>query len=294
MVLNGIMGNRPAVERGGRRIRGRRGGRGGGAGPWAPSSSWSSMSPVRDGPVRKLTVRGSRCARPEAWPHVLEMGDEAVAGEHRDVGLRQEVEGRRGRAVRDEDEGPVSAIPAWAPVTLTRCGVGRAARHRELVRPANALQERVRGDHDVLVEPLLLQVVGDGPGHALDPLHRRERRSDQRHLLREPGLEVAFDPRANVHLVGGEARLDRPPPGLGLGRIDPEAGTDRAEDSRPRGCRHDPVSLRRRHARWKVSPSGAGRSRTDVQPPARGSRRNAPRRRPSQPMTPIAAPVRGR
>ena len=222
------------------------------------------------------------------------MGDEPVPGEYRDMGLRHEVEGRRGRAVRDEDEGPRLRDPGMgAGHAHPVAGVGRAARDRELVRPADPFQERIRGDHDVLLEPLLLQVVGDGPGHAFDPLHRRERRSDQHHLLREPGFEVALDGRTNVHLVGRETRLDRLPPGLGLGRIDPEAGTDRAEDPRPRVLRHRPA-LRRRHARWKVSPSGAGRSRADVQPPASGSRRNAPRRRPNHPMTPIAAPVRGR
>ena len=239
-------------------------------------------------------ARRSGAFRPESRPDILEVGDEAVTGEHRDVGLRQEVEGGRSRPVRHEDDGARlgdSGVGAGHAHPVLR--LRRAPRDRELVRPAYALHQRVRGDHDLLVEPVLLEIVGDRPRHAVDSRHRRKGRGHQRHLLREARREIALHGRADVHLVGGDARLDLLPPGRGLGRVATHCGADRIQDPRPRIPGHRPEP-RRRQACWNVSPSGAGRSRAAVQPPASGSRRKAPRRRPSHPITPIAAPVRSR
>ena len=129
---------------------------------------------------------------------------------------------------------PVSAIArVGARHADSIIGFRCPPRDRELVRPADPLQERVGGRHDFLVQSEPLQVIGNRPRYPVDPPDRCERSGYQLDLFREPGREVAFHRRAGVHFVGSDTCLDIPSSGRGLGRVAIESGPDRTHDPRP-------------------------------------------------------------
>ena len=97
----------------------------------------------------------------------------------------------------------------------------------------------------------------------------------------------------------GRAMRRAPAPGCGGARrpaqpAPPRISRQRSAPERAGGCRrgfsraviaHRRARCRSAHRLWKVRPSGAGMSRTGVQPDASGRLRNRPRAAPAQPST---------
>ena len=161
------------------------------------------------------------------------------------------------------------------------------------VRPRIGVERGIGRHHQRRRQVLARQVIGHGAGHRVragDARHGREHRLGHGREERDP--LVLRDIGARGHDVGcgrGELLVQRGARRL-VERPAAERTADRAEDGVAPAClAHARRPLRQ--SAWKVAPSGAGRSRAAVHPPASGSCVKRPRRRPSMPSTRMPTPV---
>ena len=226
---------------------------------------------------RHLALAVARAQHGEDGFH---LAADAVGLHHDDVVFRQEVEARRVLRTGDEDQraglgdgglGMGEAVEIVAVADALADGEGRGVEIG--VGEARVFGHSEIGGEIVLAQPAgdlagQVAIAGDPRGGGVGPLGHAD---EQRHLLvlgQLAALGHDADGRA------GHALLDDAP-ALGVVGAGAVGAADPAEDGFAGGCAHrlSPVVA------WdfwayccmKVRPSGAGRSRHLVQPPASGS-----------------------
>ena len=228
----------------------------------------------------RLTVRGidSRSARSmaHASSRCATMRDDARLAQDHDVVFGQEVQG--GRASRPGEQHHASGLgdsgEGAGHAEAVRTPGGAPLDHQP-VRPPHPFELRRR--HDLVTDPVLLDV----PHHDLgDPRKGGDRRDPGMHRVRLAGEEadrIAVERRLRVRHGCGKPAVESGPHALRQRPRSAQRTPDGPEDALLRGVHPPPPARRFDQADMNVAPSGAGRSRLPVQPPASGSRRKRPR-----------------